>query len=235
MPFEDHLFWKNSFQFIAGVDEVGRGPLAGPVVSCCCFMKWSESMSKKKWLKHTSCLEDIGIRDSKKLSPLQRQKTLKLLGIEVGKLKLNQKFVIIQKGPVEIAATLALASAREIDQLNIHRASLLAMKRAFNKSHLVTKGMLLVDGRFGLALEERVEQQALIKGDGRSLFIALASIIAKEYRDEKMRKFAKKYPHYGLELNSGYPTAYHRQALKKWGPSPIHRLSYGPIREEITN
>ncbi len=153
-----------------------------------------------------------GVRDSKKLSSGQRLKA--------------------RESILKSALTFAwgAASPAEIDRLNIHRASLLAMRRAVLKLR-PGPDYLLVDGRFTLDLAAGPAQKAVVKGDDRSVSIAAASILAKVMRDEIMVRLARAFPGYGLERNKGYPTKDHKEALVRLGPCPAHRFSYRPVKE----
>ncbi len=187
---------------IAGVDEVGRGCLFGPVVASAVIFP----------LSLLPKLTELQIRDSKQLSPQKRRE----LSQEIQRLALS--------------VTVGYASVKEIDRLNILYASLLAMKRAVNKLN-VPPDFCLIDGRFPIP-DLEIPQQAVIKGDQRSLLIASASIIAKVWRDQLIIRLAKRYPQYDLSNNKGYGTPKHRQALEKWGISPQHRLSFAPCQSQ---
>jgi len=184
---------------VAGIDEAGRGPWAGPVVAGAVI------------LDPETLPDDLrfGLNDSKKLKADKRDGLLNLLQ--------------------EHAETgIGIASVEEIDALNILQATMLAMSRAVE--NLGTKpGMALVDGN---RLPELLcPAEALVKGDGRSLSIAAASIIAKVTRDRIMAKLADAHPHYGWERNAGYGTKRHQQALADHGVCEHHRRSFAPIRK----
>tara|TARA_Y100000748_G_scaffold230636_1_gene194665 strand:- start:1841 stop:2446 length:606 start_codon:yes stop_codon:yes gene_type:complete len=192
---KNNLFYFDSSydQPVAGVDEVGRGPLAGPVVAAAVIIDINN-------------IPD-GINDSKKLSKTNR-------------LKISDE---IKKHSIY---SIAEASVKEIDEINILQASLLAMKRAIEG--LAKKPMtILVDGKF--KPKTNFPTHSIIKGDSQSLSIAASSIIAKVYRDNLMRDFSKKYPEYLWEKNAGYGTKEHLLAIKKCGITPIHRKSFKPI------
>ena len=188
------FYFDSSYdQPVAGVDEVGRGPLAGPVVAAAVIIDINN-------------IPD-GINDSKKLSKKNR-------------LKISDE---IKKHSIY---SIAEASVKEIDEINILQASLLAMKRAIEG--LAKKPMtILVDGKF--KPKTNFPTHSIIKGDSQSLSIAASSIIAKVYRDNLMRDFSKKYPEYLWEKNAGYGTKEHLLAIKKCGITPIHRKSFKPI------
>jgi ribonuclease HII len=185
---------------IAGVDEVGRGCLFGPVVASAVVIP----------LKLFPKLAAIDVKDSKKLSVKKR-------------LKLSQEIY-------NLATSVAIgyASVKEIDRLNILQASLLGMKRSVNKLTIIPD-LCLVDGKYTIP-DINIPQQTIIRGDQRSLIIAAASIIAKVWRDQLIIRLAHRYPHYDLVNNKGYGTKKHLQALEKWGVSPQHRLSFSPCR-----
>lgn len=187
-------------KLVAGVDEVGRGALFGPVVAAAVILPTS-TLPK---------LAIAGIRDSKQLSALQRLK----LAQEIKALALDWR--------------IGYASSQEIDQLNILQASLLAMKRAILKLN-VKPDICLVDGNHSLP-DLPIPQQTMIKGDERSLEIAAASIVAKVWRDELVIRLATKYPNYDLVANKGYGTQKHRLALQQYGPSRLHRISFSPCQ-----
>ena len=184
---------------LIGIDEAGRGPLAGPVVACACYVPPSLSMY----------FSDVN--DSKKISAKKREELLarlRHLGVLYG---------------------VGFASAREIDRLNILQATFLAMRRACAKFTGIPFPLVLVDGPHlvkGLPLR----QIAVVDGDAKSLNIAAASIIAKVARDKYMETVDKLYPQYGFAAHKGYGTATHLEALRKYGPCPQHRRSFGPVR-----
>ncbi|SEK67502.1 RNase HII [Roseovarius nanhaiticus] len=181
-------------RIIAGVDEVGRGPLAGPVTAAAVVLD-------------PECIPE-GLNDSKKLSEKRRLALYDL---------------IVAHAEVSIAH----ASVEEIDALNILRASHLAMERAI--AGLPRRpDMALIDGNMiprGLT----VPAQAVVKGDGLSVSIAAASIMAKIRRDYVMRDLAQHYPGYGWETNAGYPSKSHIEALQNLGVTPHHRRSFKPV------
>lgn len=185
---------ERGHRLIAGVDEVGRGPLAGPVVAAAVILD----------------LENFpeGLNDSKKLTPKRRAALSESI--------LNQA----QCG-------IGVASVAEIDQINILQATYLAMRRAV-EALPVPPEFLLVDGN-RLPVEFQLNAEAVVKGDARSISIAAASIIAKEYRDNLMSGLAEEYPGYGWERNAGYGSKAHMDALKTLGVTPHHRRSFKPI------
>jgi len=159
-------------------------------------------------------IELIGLNDSKQLSKKKRE--------ELAPLIKEQSF----------AWAIGLVEAHEIDKINILNASFLAMHRAL-KQLVVTPNFILVDGnRFNRY--EQIEHCCIVKGDEKFLSIAAASILAKTYRDELMEKYALEFPYYGWERNAGYPTRSHRQAIEENGPSPIHRMSFKLLPDQLT-
>jgi len=179
---------------IAGTDEVGRGPLCGPVTAAAVILDPARIPE--------------GLNDSKKLTAKRRAALVE-----------------------EITATadwcVAHASVEEIDRLNILRASHLAMCRAVAGLR-ARPDHVLVDGN-RLPQDLGVSAEAIVKGDGRSVSIAAASILAKEARDALMVDLAQQYPGYGWERNAGYPTKDHLQALLDLGVTPVHRRSFKPV------
>lgn len=187
----------------AGVDEVGRGALFGPVIAAAVILPTSA----------LSELVEAKIRDSKQLSAYRRE--------ELAKKICN----------CALAWGVDSASSAEIDQINILQASLLAMKRAVLKLK-VKPQLCLVDGNHTIK-DLSIPQQTLVKGDEKSIVIASASIVAKVWRDDLITQWAKKYPMYNLAANKGYGTARHLQALKEYGASPLHRRSFRPCQVEV--
>ena len=176
---------------ICGVDEAGRGPLAGPVCAAAVILP-----------KH---LQIPGLTDSKKLSDKKRR----------------ELFPIIQQQA--IAYGIGLASEAEIDEINILQATFLAMRRALDQLSIRPE-IALIDGNretdFGLPVK------TVVKGDSLSANIAAASVLAKVTRDNIMVELAKQYPEYGFEIHKGYGTKAHYEALRTYGPCPIHRKSF---------
>ena len=183
-------------EYIAGVDEVGRGPLAGAVLAAAVILDPIYSIE--------------GLRDSKQLTEKRRR----ALDVEIRARALD--FCI------------ARAEVDEIDEINILNASMLAMQRAVQGLKLPVE-IALVDGNRLPVLPCPAEY--LVKGDAKSDAIKAASIIAKVARDDEMIELDAKFPGYGLAQHKGYPTTAHLDALRRHGPSPIHRLSFGPCRQ----
>ncbi|MFC4347484.1 ribonuclease HII [Kordiimonas lipolytica] len=184
---------------VCGVDEVGRGPLAGPVVAAAVILDPND-------------IPD-GLNDSKKLSDKKRQ----------------MLYGLIQEKA--LAVSIAEASVAEIDEINILQASMLAMRRAVEGLEVRPAGAL-VDGNRDPGLD--MPTRTLIKGDGRSLSIAAASIIAKVFRDDLMKKLDSEFPDYGWAQNAGYGVAKHLAALRLVGATPHHRRTFAPIRQVLS-
>ena len=188
---------------VAGVDEAGRGPLAGPVVAAAAVLpaKWAESGLPR---------ELNGLNDSKQLTRTQREKFFAFL---------------TSCGEVEFAV--ARIDASQIDALNILRATHYAMNAALAKLNPAPQHVL-VDG---LAVKTiHVPQTAIVKGDARSYSIAAASVLAKVTRDRLMLEFDWRWPVYGFAAHKGYGTARHLAAIAAHGPCPIHRRSFAPLK-----
>lgn len=184
---------------VAGVDEAGRGPLAGPVVAAAVILPAGFSPQ--------------GLDDSKKLSPGVRAT------LAAG----------IKKNSLDWAV--GVATVDEIERYNIHHASLLAMLRAVENLTL-QPDLLLLDGRFTLPGLE-VDQKAVVGGDGLCPSIAAASVVAKVTRDGLMDILHILYPEYGFDRHKGYGTAFHLAALSVFGPCPVHRRGFTPVRQLI--
>lgn len=214
--------------FLAGCDEVGRGPLAGPVVACCVFFDLQKCLSAEKILKS---LSELGVTDSKGLSEKKREGILECL--KLGKLTGHKNCSFEDSFFSPLSFRIEEVSALEIDQINILQASLLGMKRAYDallENRTYEQGILLIDGN--KTLEGKLGTP-IVKGDSKSLVIGLASIIAKVYRDRLMKDFGEIYPAYGFEKHAGYPTKFHRQAISENGPCPIHRKTFKGVKEHL--
>ena len=199
---EEKKLYKKGYQVVVGIDEVGRGPLAGPVIAC--------AITVSEFLIFN--FKFLNIRDSKQLTPKQREEIYELL----------------KKNP-NVKWGIGRVSEKTIDKINILQATKLAMKKAFlnldkNIKRSVFNVFLLIDGNFGINLE--VNQRSVIKGDQKVFSIAAASIVAKVYRDRLMIKYHLKYPEYGFDKHKGYGTEKHRNAIKKSGLCPIHRKTF---------
>jgi ribonuclease HII len=189
---------KSGYRAIVGIDEAGRGPLAGPVVAAAVILPEGFALS--------------GLTDSKKLSAKQREAF----------------YPEIRRSARAVGV--GVASAAEIDRINILQATLLAMQRAVSRLP-VAADYLLIDGITPLPVI--IPQRTLKKGDSRSLSIAAASVIAKVVRDRIMLAVDRQFPGYGFAVHKGYGTALHRQAIAEKGPVKPHRSSFGGVREYL--
>ncbi|MBL9137760.1 MAG: ribonuclease HII [Verrucomicrobiales bacterium] len=189
--------------FLAGVDEVGRGPLAGPVVAAAVILP-------VQWIQDGLPPELEGLNDSKQIPGRRRE----------------QFAAFLTQNPA-VRFTVSTIDSEEIDRINILRATHLAMVRCLDALR-PPPGHVLVDGLPVAAIT--LPQTALVKGDSRSYSIAAASVIAKVHRDQLMTDYDREWPQYGFAIHKGYPTAQHLQALARYGPCRIHRRSFAPVR-----
>lgn len=188
--------YQQGYRILAGIDEAGRGPLAGPVVAAACILPKG--------------LLIANVNDSKQLTPKTRERLFERLTTDSS--------IIFGVGIIE---------SEEIDRINIYQATIRAMWQAVDQ--LATfPDCLLVDG-MGLP-HPVLPCKKIIKGDQLSQSIAAASIIAKETRDRLMRAYHQQWPLYGFDQHKGYGTAQHLEALDRFGPCPIHRRSFEPIK-----
>lgn len=197
LEFEGAL-WSRGYRLVAGVDEVGRGCLAGPVVVAACVLP-------------PGTVPPFPVRDSKQLSRAKR----------------DMLYTAISRFALRIA--LGAASHREVDLLNVRRATVLAIRRALRR--LGAYDHVLYDG---VALPELADSDrftAVVGGDERCVSIACAAIVAKVTRDRLMERLARRFPAYAWERNAGYGTPDHLAALEAVGPSPFHRRSFAPVRQ----
>ncbi|MDR1375322.1 MAG: ribonuclease HII [Holosporaceae bacterium] len=188
-----------------GIDEVGRGPLAGPVVATAVWISSELALQLEKSNK-------LVVRDSKKMSHAQRMKVVEWLRLQPQEL---------------LRYAIGQATVEEIDQLNILNATMLSMERALNSLGIFKK-YALVDGNRAPDLKN-IQTRLVVKGDDKVLSISLASIIAKEHRDDSMRKLALEYPHYGWETNVGYGSQQHLRAISMYGITPHHRKTFNRV------
>ncbi len=187
---------KEGYHCIAGIDEAGRGPLAGPVVAAAVVL--------------SSGVDFKGLTDSKKLSPSQR----------------DRFFIEIQKS--SLGYGIAIVDQQVIDKINILQSALLAMKQAVDNLPLAPD-LLLIDGN--KTIDSSVTQKPIVGGDGCSLSIAAASVLAKVTRDRIMEDYHKKFPKYEFAKHKGYGTKLHKERIRLWGPCPIHRKTFKGVKE----
>ncbi len=202
MFYYERKFKKQGYDSIIGVDEVGRGPLAGPVVAAAVMLKDTRFRNR--------------IDDSKQLSAIERE---------------NAYQELINKSLFGVG----IVNEKIIDRLNIEIATQIAMQQAIqiliNKLSSSVKAHILIDGN--VKPDIQFPYTNIIRGDSKSKSIAAASILAKVTRDGIMDSYNELYPEYGFSQHKGYPTRLHRDALNKFGPSVIHRMSFGPVREKL--
>lgn len=196
----ERQLWSTGVMRVAGVDEAGMSPLAGPVAAAAVVFPPDVRIA--------------GVNDSKQLSPAQRAD------------------LVPQIQRHAVAWAVAYAHPLEIDQLNIYWAGLLAMERAVLALRPAPQH-LLIDGRRLAKLQ--VAQDKVVGGDARCFCIAAASILAKTARDDLMVEMDRRFPGYGFARHKGYPVSEHLQALKRLGPSPIHRRSFAPVRQSFAS
>jgi ribonuclease HII len=209
---------EKGFDFVIGIDEAGRGPLAGPVVACAATIKESQISNLKSQINPNEPIDKIWdlVRDSKKLSAKQREKVFDFI--------LENFYVGV-----------GICDHQTIDRMNILEASFLAMKAAVTQlthnSQLTThnsKCIILVDGNKKIP-NFSVEQLAVVGGDKIVKSISAASIIAKVTRDRMMMEMHEKYPEYGFDKHKGYGTKFHMEKIFEHGPCEIHRQSFEPM------
>jgi len=219
---------------IIAVDEVGRGPLVGPVVIGAVRILINSHIDLQIILKK---LKYFQINDSKKLTSSKRLKILNDLGVQHHDFRVRGKIVI---NSTEIDYVTWEMSPEIIDQENILWASMRGMKEAslFLSDKKKFESTVLIDGNKKFKWDNTqspFKEIPIIKGDSKSILIGLASIIAKEKRDLYMSKLHEIYPQYGFNSHFGYPTKHHREAIKKYGPTPCHRKTFKGVKEFITN
>jgi len=199
---EESKLWRKGLYVIVGIDEAGRGPLAGPVVAVSAAVKNKNILCNKN------------IKDSKKLTPKKR--------LEIYNLLMKSS---------EIEWGIGIVSEKVIDKVNILEATKLAMKKSVlslgKKIKPKKVDFLLLDGNFKINID--FPQKSVTKGDYKVFSIAIASIIAKVARDKMMKKYHKQYPLYGFNRHKGYGTKLHFKMLKKYRPCKIHRKTFKPV------
>lgn len=212
--YEEKKLWKRGIACVAGLDEAGRGPLAGPVVAAAVMVNLKFEIFNLK-----SNLNLKKINDSKKLTERQRE----------------EFYEILTKHP-DITFGVGVVSEKVIDKINILEATKLAMQKACSQVLKNTRvDFLLLDGNFKIDTHHlrqgsgEPKQRAIIKGDSKVFSICAAGIIAKVTRDRLMHKMHTKYPQYAFDKHKGYPTALHVKNLKDFGPCEIHRKTFWPV------
>ena len=190
--------WNSGYEFIAGVDEAGRGPLAGPVYAAAVILPKGVVID--------------GVNDSKKLTEKKREAL----------------FEVIKETAVSYA--IVSVDEKEIDEINILNASMKAFAKALDELSQKADYALL-DGNRAPKLD--IPYEAVVKGDAKSQSIAAASILAKVSRDRYITQMDEVYPQYGFAKHKGYPTKEHKEAVAKYGPSPIHRLTFKGVAEHV--
>jgi len=190
--------YSNGYTHVAGIDEAGRGPLAGPVMAAAVILPVGLSI--------------IGVDDSKKLTPAKREKMFEIIMAQA------------------LSVGIGIMTPTEIDRINILQATRRAMLAAVQQLS-PQPDYLLIDGISTIG--SAVPQKTIKKGDSLSLSIAAASIIAKVTRDRFMIEMDSKYPGYGFAGHKGYGSAAHMEAIRVLGPSPIHRLTFGGVKEHV--
>jgi ribonuclease HII len=201
----EQAVWQRGITRVAGVDEAGRGPLAGPVVAAAAILP-------SRWAESGLPAELAGLNDSKQLTEIQREKFFEFI-----------------TGCGEIEFGVSAVDATLIDEINILQATHRAMNHALAKLSPLPPHAL-VDGRPVKTL--RVPQTAIVKGDARSYSIAAASVLAKVTRDRLMREYHTQFPEYGFAAHKGYGTVKHLAAIEKFGACPIHRKTFAPLKPE---
>ena len=198
LDFENE-FYSDEVTAIVGVDEAGRGPLAGPVCAAAVILPRAYANPL--------------INDSKQLTERQRDALRPIIEREA------------------VAWAVAFVSPQEIDEINILKASFLAMHRAVAALKVRPEALLIDGNRF--TPYAGIPHTCIVKGDGKMMSIAAASVLAKTHRDEYMRRIATEYPQYGWEVNKGYPTKAHREAIARFGATVYHRASFRLLNQQL--
>ena len=206
LEFERDL-WSRGFTLVAGVDEAGRGPVAGPVVAAAVILA-------STWANSGLDARLVDLNDSKQLTETQRENF----------------FQILTTHP-DLLYSIAIVDAATIDRINILQATHCAMNEALAQLQPQPQ-QVLVDGRPVKSMT--LPQTALVKGDSRSYSIAAASVLAKVTRDRMMLEYEAKFPGYGFAVHKGYGVPQHLAAIEKLGPCPIHRMSFAPLKSKQT-
>ena len=201
---EEKKLWGKGYKYIAGIDEAGRGPLAGPVVSAAVLV-FKKDFTEVRKIK--------SVKDSKKLTEKKREEVFPLL-TDNSKLKWG----------------IGIVSEKVIDRINILEATKLSMIKAIKdleKRNKIKVDYIILDGK--MKLNVSINQESIIKADDKVFSVSAASIIAKVTRDRIMRKYDQQYPQYDIKKHKGYGTKEHLRSIKKNGPCKIHRMTFAPI------
>jgi ribonuclease HII len=201
----ENKYFDLGYDKVAGLDEAGRGPLAGPVVAAAVVIDKSFQFDEEKWKL---------LNDSKKISAKKRELLFKIIKDNC------------------LAVAIGVVSSKVIDEINILQASFLAMKKAVDNLK-IKPNYCLIDGKFTIPRFKH-NQKAIIGGDGKVFSIAAASIIAKVSRDYIMEKYHDKYPKYEFNRHKAYGTKLHLEKIKEFGPCAIHRLSFAPFAHPLS-
>jgi ribonuclease HII len=195
------LLNDKGFLYVAGVDEAGRGPLAGPVVACAaCVLDWDMDPKLLDWVK-----------DSKKMTEKRREAVYEIVSSSVA-----------------IKYAIGIMDEKMIDEINIFQATKKAMILAVSSlQESLPLDFLIIDGN--ATIDHPIRQKAVIKGDSKIFSCSIASVMAKVTRDRMMLEYARKYPQYGFEKHKGYGTKSHIEAIQKFGPCQIHRRTFNPV------
>lgn len=203
----EHDYYQQGHQYIFGIDEAGRGPMAGPLVAAAVCLPLDDIEHVLEVLK--------GVKDSKKMTRRQRENAVDAI-----------QSIALAWGVGEV-------SAQEIPTIgNMTTVTYTAMHRALNNAFtdMISQPDVLFVDYLTLPDYDAIPQESLVKGESKSLSIAAASVLAKVYRDNQMIAYAQDYPDYGFDKHKGYITKAHRAALEHYGPCPIHRTNYAPVQ-----
>ena len=222
---EEKKLWRKGYKMVVGLDEAGRGPLAGPVVASAVIVRQIPIVNSLRLKKLLQQWQVQGIKDSKKLTAAKREKFYEVLAVNPS----------VEWG-------IGRVSEKAIDKINILEATKLAMEKAisnlekkirarmpacqkYDDRHIFgMPSFLIIDGNF--SINSSIPQKSIIKADEKVFSCVAAGIVAKVSRDRMMLRYHKKYPQYGFDKHKGYPTKLHREMLKKHGFCEIHRRSF---------